>query len=225
VISTYSWSGGAEPMLWSGPSATMQIIMLQPLFEEANRMRKTLVDVQRGLYANGFGVALPDLPGTGESLAPLTDQTFDDWQRALKSLVVARRDAGQTVILASFRGATLIDSSVDCDGVWRLAQETGARLLRDISRTVLARNAALQGDAVYDRAGYALPLGFVAALEIALPQPVQNLRSVRLLQDPNEADARIAGAPLWRRSEPDEDPVMTQAIIDDISAWTTQCAA
>jgi pimeloyl-ACP methyl ester carboxylesterase len=212
-------------MLRCGEDAATQIVIIQPLFDEANRLRKTLVDVMRGLHARGFGVALPDLPGVGESTAALHDRSFDDWRNALRALVAAIRSSQHALIIASFRGGSLIDTSVDSDGIWRLAQDTGARFLRDMSRTVRARDSSVADAEIYDRAGYRLPLGFIADLEQAVPQPVNKLRTVRLQQDPNDADARIAGVPLWRRSEPGEDAVLTQSIIDDLSFWATQCAA
>lgn len=211
-------------MLWSGPDARVQIILIQPLFEEANRLRKTLLDVKRGLHALGYGVTLPDFPGTGESMTALHDNTLSDWRAALMSLVAHRKSAQQLVILASFRGGALIDTCVESDGVWRMAPDTGARFLRDMSRTVRFRHQGLTNDEIYDRAGYVLPGGFLTELEASVPDQARKLRVARLTQDPNDADVRIPGAPLWRRSEPGEDPALTQAIIDDISFWATQCA-
>ena len=224
MIASYVWPGGTEPMLWSGPDARVQVILIQPLFEEANRLRKTLVGVKRGLHALGFGVTLPDFPGTGESMTALHEKTLDDWRAALVSLVANRKSAQQSVILASFRGGALIDTCVESDGVWRLAPDTGARFLRDMSRTVSVRHNGLTNDEIYDHAGYPLPHDFISDLEAAAPELASKLRIARLVQDPNDADVRIAGAPLWRRSEPGEDPDLTQAIIDDISFWATQCA-
>lgn len=224
MIESYTWAGGTEPMSWSGPDAQIQVILIQPLFDEANRLRKTLSNVKHGLHALGFGVTLPDFPGTGESLTALHDNTLDDMRTAVRSLVAQRKSAKQSVILASFRGGALIDTCLESDGVWRLAPDTGARFLRDMSRTVSVRHHGLTNDEIYDRAGYALPRGFLADLEAAVPVAARKLRIARLAQDPNDADVRIPGAPLWRRSEPGEDSELTQAIIDDISSWATKCA-
>ena len=221
---TYHWSGGEEFLLQVCPEAPIQIILISPLFEEANRLRKTLVDVMHGLKARGFGITLPDFPATGESIVPLSNTTLDDWKAAVAVLVSQHRSAGRVVILASFRGGALIDSDAQADGVWRLAQETGARLMRDMRRMVTARPSATNTSSGLESMGYALPPLFVDALENALPQPVMKLRSVRLQNDSNEADARIAGAPLWRRSEPGEDAELVAAIIDDIADWATLCA-
>lgn len=221
---TYLEPGGSEHMLSVGEDAATQIILLSPLFEEANRMRKTLVDILHGLGALGFGVVLPDMPGMGESVKPIVDSMFQDWQAAVRAVVDGRRARAQAVLIASFRGGALLDAAAPTDGVWRLAEETGARLLRDLSRSILARGQRNRAGNDFDLAGYALPPLFVDDLEKALPQPLTKSRSVRLHQDTNEADARIQGAPLWRRAEPGEDDVLTQAIVNDIADWARVCA-
>ena len=53
------------------PRAT--VVNVPPLFEEANRTRRTLVLAMRALAADGFAAVLPDLPGQNESLVPLAD--------------------------------------------------------------------------------------------------------------------------------------------------------
>jgi hypothetical protein len=211
-------------MLHVGAAVGTQIVIVPPLFEEANRLRKTLVDVMRGLAQRGFGAALPDLPATGESIAAYSATTFEDWQAALAAVVATVRPDGGRVFLASFRGGALIDHAVAVDGRWRLAEETGARLLRDLSRMVLARSFRIKGDDPLDESGYLLPAPFKLALEAAIPQEVAGLRTVRLINDPAEAHARIAGASIWRRIEPTEDAVLLQATIDDIAGWAKTCA-
>lgn len=224
-MTSYFWPGGSEHMLWAGPEAKIQIIMVPPLLEEANRLRKTLVTVKRMLHARGFGVALPDLPGLGESEIQLHAGSFDDWRSALASLVKQRKIAEQSVFIASFRAGALIDTAHSADGVWRLAPETGARALRDLARIVRARHSALPIEEVFDHTGYRLPPDLRAQIEAAQPELAARVRTVRLRQDPHEADVRIDGAPLWRRSEPGEDPLLTQSIADDIYTWVSQCAA
>jgi len=224
MMARYAWAGGSEFMLHVAPERRVQIILVQPLFDEANRLRKTLADVMRGLDAKGFGVMLPDLPATGESLITLHDASFADWQAALGALVNMVQSSGKTVVIASFRGGSLIDTCVECAGIWRLTPETGARVLRDMARAVLARHSGIAPQDAFDKTGYRLPLGLIAALEAARPQPAPKLRCVRLEQDPNDADARIAGTPLWRRSEPGEDAQLTADIIDDLTAWALRCA-
>ena len=51
------------------------------------------------------------------------------------------------------------------------------------------------------------------------------LRTVRLNSDAAEADAKLAGTPLWRRAEPGDDPELAAAMVADIAWWMSQCAA
>ena len=62
-------------------------------------------------------------------------------------------------------------------------------------------------------------------LEAATPALVAPLRTVRLESDAAEADAKVAGSPLWRRAEPGEDAALAAALAADLAAWTKQCAA
>src|SRR3954469_12418228 len=68
VIDHYDWAGGREAMLRFGPDTGPVVIAAMPLFEEANRTRAFIVTILRALAAQGIASALPDLPGTGESL-------------------------------------------------------------------------------------------------------------------------------------------------------------
>ena len=58
---------------WAGMATVRQrVLLIPPLFEEANRMRRTLVLAMRALSAD-MGIVpslLPDLPGQNDSLEP-----------------------------------------------------------------------------------------------------------------------------------------------------------
>src|SRR3546814_19131463 len=103
------------------PRAT--IVIVPPLFEEANRTRRTLVLAMRALAADGFAAVLPDLPGQNESLAPLADVDLERWQDALAE-VVATIDG--PAIVASVRGGALIDPRAKAAAWWRPAPARGA---------------------------------------------------------------------------------------------------
>lgn len=209
----YSWRGGNELWLRHGVNFPIQIIIIEPLFEEANRCRRLLVSVMRGLAANGIGSVLPDLPGTGESLVDIRDVAFSDWHEALGTVV----EMVQPVVIASLRGGALLERGLPAKGYWRFAPETGTRIVRDLRRTQLS------GSALY--AGHAINDAFLAALEVAPTVPVAPLRTVRLESDAADADAKIAGSPLWRRAEPGDDPELAAALAADLTDWVTQCAA
>jgi hypothetical protein len=213
VSEGYSWRGGDELWLRSGAKYSLQIIIIQPLFEEANRCRRLLASMMRGLAANGIGSVLPDLPGTGESRTDISTISFSDWQAALSAVA----ETIQPVVIASLRGGALLDGGLATKGYWRCAPETGARIVRDLKRTQLS------GSALY--AGHAISDDFLAALEEASIPPSAPLRTLRLESDAGEADAKIAGSPLWRRAEPGDDPALAAALVADLTEWVKQCAA
>lgn len=208
------------------PRAT--ILIVPPLFEEANRTRRTLVLAMRALAADGFAALLPDLPGQNESLVPLEKVDLASWQNALAE-AAATIDGPQ--IIASLRGGALIDHHPKAAAWWRLAPVGGASLLRTLMRARVAADReggvtssldSLQAEAATAPlllAGNRLSPAMIAQLGSAETQPVARLRTVTL---GSGADA-IAGTPLWLRAEPGEDAAMAKAIAADIAAWSTAC--
>lgn len=206
------------------PRAT--ILIVPPLFEEANRTRRTLVLAMRALAAAGFSALLPDLPGQNESLIPLAEVDLQRWQDALSGIVSA---TDGPVIVASVRGGALIDHRARAAAWWRLAPVGGASLLRTLMRARInadreaGANSSLEslqetarsGDLLL--AGNLLSSAMTAQLGIAEPQSVAPLRSVALGAD------GVAGTPLWLRAEPGEDAAMAAAIAADIAAWSKTC--
>lgn len=208
------------------PRAT--ILFVPPLFEEANRTRRTLVLAMRALAADGFATLLPDLPGQNESLVPLEQVDLASWQSALAEAAAA---IDGTLIIASLRGGALIDHHAKAAAWWRLAPVSGASLLRTLMRARVAADReagvtssldSLQAEAATAPlllAGNRLSPAMIAQLGSAEIQPVAPLRSVAL---GSGADA-ITGTPLWLRAEPGEDAAMAEAIAADIAAWSTTC--
>jgi len=206
------------------PRAT--VLIVPPLFEEANRTRRTLVLAMRALAAEGFGAMLPDLPGQNESLVPLEQVDLARWQDALVK-VAAGIDG--PILVASVRGGVLIDHQVKAAAWWRLAPVGGASLLRTLMRARVSadREAGLTSslESLQEEAktrpllvaGNRLSPEMVAQLGTSEAQAVEPLRNVGLGAD------GIAGTPLWLRAEPGEDAAMAAAIAADISAWSTTC--
>jgi hypothetical protein len=192
-----------------GVNHDLQILVIEPLFEEANRCRKLVADTMRALDALGIGSRLADLPGTGESPIGIADVRIADWRDAIQGYAPA--------LVASFRGGALVDEAASV-GVWRFAPETGIRVVRDLKRAALASSdSALYG-------GHALGDAFLAELEAATPFPLTRLRTVRLDSDAGEADAKVRGSPLWRRAEPGEDSELAATLAADLADWAKQCA-
>jgi len=206
------------------PRAT--ILIVPPLFDEANRLRRTLVLAMRALAAGGFAAVLPDLPGQNESLVALEAVDLERWQQALAD-VAASIDG--PVIVASVRGGALIDHSAKAVAWWRLAPVGGASLLRTMMRARVAadREAGIPTslESLHELAqretlllaGNALSPAMVAQLGSTEVQSVAPLHSIGLGED------GIAGTPLWLRAEPGEDATMAEAIAADIAAWSQTC--
>lgn len=212
----------------SGQAPTATILIVPPLFEEANRTRRTLVLAMRALADRGFAALLPDLPGQNESLVATEEVDLDRWQAALAD-TAATIDG--PVVIASLRGGALIDHRMQAAAWWRLAPVGGASLLRTLMRARVAADReaglttsleSLQSDAQAAPlllAGNLLSPAMIAQLVSAEAQPVAPLRAVTL---GSSADA-IAGTPLWLRAEPGEDAAMAAAIAADIAAWSQTC--
>lgn len=206
------------------PRAT--VLIVPPLFEEANRARRTLVLAMRALSAEGFAAVLPDLPGQNESLVPLVEVDLVRWQGALAEMV-SRIDS--PTIVASFRGGALIDHKAQASAWWRLAPIGGASLLRTLMRARVSADreagvaSSLEGlqneakTAPLLLAGNRLSPAMIAQLGASEAQVVEPLRSVGLGAD------GIVGTPLWLRAEPGEDAAMAGAIAADIAAWSKTC--
>lgn len=217
-----------EHLLRIDPAGTPRatILIVPPLFDEANRLRRTLVLAMRALAADGFAAVLPDLPGQNESLVALDAVDLAQWRDALAD-VAASLDG--PVVVASVRGGALIDDRAKAVAWWRLAPVGGASLLRTMMRARVAadREAGIESslDSLQEAAktaplllaGNALSPAMVAQLGSAEAQPVEPLRSIGLGAD------GIAGTPLWLRAEPGEDAAMASAVAADISAWSTTC--
>ena len=54
---------------------TARLMILPPLFDEHNKLRRPIVSVMRRLDRAGIDSVLPDLPGCNESPAPLENKS------------------------------------------------------------------------------------------------------------------------------------------------------
>jgi hypothetical protein len=210
----YDWAGGRETMLRFGPDAGPLVVAVLPLFEEANRTRAFLVAMLRALAGRGIGSILPDLPGTGESVVETRDLRLPDLRQAFAALVGT---LDVPVYAVTIRSGALVDCDASLAGRWRLAPQAGDDLLRDLNRI---RAASTMPDAE-GYAGNSLSEALLADLQDAVPYAAS--RTVRLESDPRPADARYAGAPLWRRSEPGSDAAFAQALAADVAGWIATC--
>ncbi len=226
MIHDYAWRGESrEALVRFGPEDAPLLLVLQPLFEEANRTRHFLVEIMRGLAAAGIASMLPDLPGTNDSCVATVDARFADWGTAIGALPAP-------FATISLRGGALLDGFTATDLHWRLAPETGARLLRDMVRASAMAAGIKAGELEAAArteptalAGNMIHPDLFIALEAAVPAMSGTIRTVRLENEAGDADARLGGTPLWRRAEPDHDAALAAAVVADIAEWVTSCGA
>jgi hypothetical protein len=216
---------------FTGEPRAPTILIVPPLFDEANRMRRTLVQMMRALSALGMASMLPDLPGQNDSLVPTEAVTLTDWRTAFAA--VAAQVSGP-LIVASWRGGALIDdAATGAIGWWRMAPVGGASIVKTMLRTRIAGEKeagriittdalrASSADGPIELAGNILSAAMLAQLEAAVPAPVTPLRLVL----PGEGEDRVTGSALWLRVEPGYDAAMAQAMAADSADWARACAA
>lgn len=208
MIDHYDWAGGREAMIRLGPDTGPVVIVALPLFEEANRTRTFAMTMMRALATRGVASVLPDLPGTGDSETATETVTLAEWRGAFAAAARAT-GAGYAVAI---RSGTLLDSEADLVGRWHLAPQDGASLVRELRR-LQDDTGRIAGNAVHSE--------LLDSLSTMEPEPA---RTIRLCDDPRPADRKVDAAPLWRRSEPGNDPALAATLADDIVEWVRSCA-
>lgn len=212
---------------FSGRGDIPTILLVPPLFDEANRMRRTLVLTMHALGQLGHTALLPDLPGQNDSLVPSEDATLGLWRDALTEVAV---NEAAPLLVASWRGGALIDhAAANAIGWWRMVPLAGASIVRTLMRVRIAGEKEagraltaekLRGEAQsapIELGGNRLSAAMLAELDTADPAAVSPLRTVEL--------GDVSGSALWLRAEPGEDRAMASAMAADISDWAVQCAA
>jgi alpha-beta hydrolase superfamily lysophospholipase len=206
-----------EWLMRLGRAPAPAILFVPPLFEEMNRTRALIVAAMRRLAKRGHGCWLLDLAGTGESERDLAEIGWDDWRHDVSAAAAHVTEKARKPLIASFRGGALVDDRAEARGWWRFAPVEGAALARDMVRSGLAGGV--------EWAGYGPSSALREALAAAMPAPVPSLRIVRLASDRGEADAKLEGPALWRRSEPGVSAALAEAIAADLHRWSRECVA
>jgi pimeloyl-ACP methyl ester carboxylesterase len=213
----YQHDGRPEWLMRVGQAEARPILFLPPLFEEMNRTRAFIVDLMRRLARRGFGCWLPDLPGTGESERRLPQTRWADWREAAASAgEEAGRIAARKPLVVGIRGGCLLDDGPDGEWRWRFAPVAGESLARDLTRAGLVSGT--------EYAGYRPDQELMESLSRAVPAPLDKVRTLRLVSDREDADLKIEGPALWRRSEPDNAPDLALALANDLEIWAERCA-
>jgi len=205
----------SEFALRHGEGAPLTLLVLPALFEEANRMRRFTVSLMRGLAERGIGTVLPDLPGQGESRVALPGVRMADWHAAIAGVT---ETLSKPLYSVAIRGGTLLDGPADFR--WRLAPDSGERLLRDMVRATAMSHGMTVGD--IDRAARAQPTRLAGNL--LSPEFYAELAGASAPEGKSHV-AELAGARLWRSAEPGEDGELLASALADIASWCETCAA
>lgn len=192
------------------------ILFVPPLFEEMNRTRALIAAVMRAVAKKGQTGWLLDLAGTGESERDLGTVTWDDWRHDVTFAAAHIAEKARKPMIASLRGGVLLDDAAEARGWWRFAPVEGAAVARDMARSGLVGGG--------EWAGYRPSDGLKAAVEGKSAARVTPLRTVRLTSDRAEADAKLEGPALWRRSEPGNSAELAEAMAVDLVKWSRICA-
>ena len=205
----WQWAEGTATALAVNRGRAHRLLLVPALFDEGNKLRRFSVEVMRRLDAAGVDCWLPDLPGCGESLAPLAAQTPSTWRAAMTA---AAEQFAATHVLA-IRGGALVAPALPG---WALAPVKGASVLRQMlrARVLAAREAgreesseALLAEGMasgLELAGYALGSEFITEF--------QNLEMINSSDFEVVEQARLGGPGLWLRAEPGEDPAQADAL-------------
>jgi alpha-beta hydrolase superfamily lysophospholipase len=215
AFETFESDGRTEWMMRVGAEDAPAILFVPPLFEEMNRTRALIAATMRRLAAQGFGCWLPDLSGTGESERDLGQVEWDDWRHDVIAAAAYITEKAGKPLIASLRGAVLLDDGAAARGWWRFAPVEGLALQRDMVRAGLAG---------VEWAGYAPSDALKAGLAGATAAEVTPLRTVRLATDAQPADLKTDGPALWRRSEPGTSDLLADALAADLASWSRACA-
>lgn len=239
-VDAYDWRGGREAMLRWGPEEGPRVVIALPLFEEANRCRAFAASICRALAGLGVGSILPDLPGQGESALSTATMRLAELRAAFAA---ASGDHG----IAIRSGALVVDDR-PC---WLLSPQTGAELLRELARIkgdqtegelVTIAGNQIGRDFLADLATATHPgagRGLISMSEAGQPFSTDTSqlgrglrrggseasRTVRLTSDARKADRHVDRPALWRRAEPDTDPVLAQTLATDIADWIARCGS
>ena len=194
--------GTSEEMALVFPGkADLRLLIISPLFDEANKLRRQLREVMRLLSLQGFASVLPDLPGCNESLAPLHGQTLSSWRQAAEA---AARHFAASHVLALRAGCAL--APTDLPG-WLYAPLEPARSLRQLRRAQQVSEVEIGQDSEHAEAtlaGWTLGPDMLAELENAAPVPSPRHRVVE--------QEEIGGTPLWLRAEIGQDAAQADAL-------------
>ena len=96
---------GEEMVLGFDAARAQRLLVIPPLFDEANKFRHQIFEIMRRIDTREVDCFLPDLPGCNESTADLMQQTLGQWRAAVAAAATHFR---ATHVLAIRSGGWLV---------------------------------------------------------------------------------------------------------------------
>ena len=199
-----------EMMLGFDRRREHRLLVLAPLFEEANRFRHQIVEIMRRLDMRDIDCFCPDLPGCNESTTPLREQTLDCWRDAAQA---ASAHVGATHVLAIRSGCWLAPAGLPG---WLYVPPRTSLVLRAMvrARIIAARETGCEetGERLLSSAratGIELA-GWELGPELVAEMEREEIDYPDCQTIVKQAD--IGGKPLWLRAENDDDPEQADAL-------------
>lgn len=187
-----------------------RLLVLMPLFDEASKMRRQVVETMRILDETGVDCFCPDLPGCNESLAPLVGQSLSSWRDAAAS---AAAHVHATHVLGIRSGCLVVPDELPG---WAYEPVKGRALLsrlaraeqisaREANETVTAKDLIAVGrESGVTLAGWSLGADLVD--ELAASELGSAPHHLPITQE------EVGGSPLWLRAEPGFDPAQAKSL-------------
>ena len=194
-----------------------ELLIIPPLFDDANRMRAQLVLLMHTLRDIGISSVMPDLPGMNESLQPQAAQTLPAWRAAVSS---ATEHFGVSRALF-VRSACVLDNGAV--SALHYATHDPAKLLRAMARaqslaekeagnhrspSEILDSARASGGTI---AGW--QIGRTMAQELCETAEVTNKAARPITHE------EIGGRPLWLSNEGGVDERQAQVLAKVLAEW------
>jgi hypothetical protein len=196
-----------------------RLLVVPPLFDEANKFRRQLVEIMHRLDLSGIDSFLPDMPGTNESLLTQSEVTLE----ILRTAASAASEHFRTTHCFCVRSGALY-APTGLPG-WRYAPIAGRNAVRALLR---ARSIASQEAGNKETMAALSELAAVQGIVAAGWQLGSSFYNDLIESDvPTAALAididheTVGGSPLWLRAEPDEDPEQADALAAIIAIGLT----
>ncbi|MDG5751131.1 hypothetical protein P8R33_08445 [Qipengyuania sp. XHP0211] len=187
-----------------------RLLVLMPLFDEASKMRRQIVETMRILDQSGVDCFCPDLPGCNESLAPHAKQSLSGWRDAAAN---AAAHVQATHVLGARSGCLVAPAELP-GWAYELVKPSSvlSRLARAEQISAREANETVTANELIARG---CENGVTLAGWSFGPDLVNELATSELTSSPHHlpiTQEEVGGSPLWLRAEPGFDPAQAKAL-------------